>query len=272
MKSAQPYDNQSPEGDPQLQIFGDYAYIYDYLYHDKDYEAECDFLQSLLDRFPHIGVSSLLDMGCGTGGHAIPMAGRGYSVTGVDSSADMISLAGRKAGESSCAGKLTFINADIRGISLKKRFDSAVSMFSVFSYQTSNEDVVSTLNSARRHVKKGGLFVFDFWYGPAVLRERPSVRVKDIAIDGNHIIRSVQPEIFPNENLIRVHYHVLHLREEKLFRDIRETHVMRYFFMPEISLFLSQAGFRLVHACPFGSIDEGFGEDTWNVTAVARAV
>ena len=52
-------------------------------------------------------------------------------------------------------------------------FDAAVMMFAVLSYQLSNQDVLSTLATVRRHLQVGGLFIADLWYGPAVLNERP---------------------------------------------------------------------------------------------------
>ena len=73
-----------------------YANWYDTLYQDKDYAGECDFLESL---FAHRGVpgKSILDLGCGTGNHAVLLAQRGYKVTAVDRSAAMLQTARAKA-------------------------------------------------------------------------------------------------------------------------------------------------------------------------------
>ena len=51
-------------------------------------------------------------------------------------------------------------------------------MFAVLGYQHTNADVLDALATARAHLDVGGLFAFDVWYGPAVLSERPSERVK----------------------------------------------------------------------------------------------
>jgi hypothetical protein len=50
-------------------------------------------------------------------------------------------------------------------------------MFAVLGYQGENDDVLAALKTAHRHARPGGLFLFDVWYGPAVLHERPSQRV-----------------------------------------------------------------------------------------------
>jgi len=76
------------------QVFGQaYADQYDLLYHDKDYEAECDLLEEVFRRYGQEPIKSILDLGCGTGNHAILLARRGYRVTGVDLSADMLAHA-----------------------------------------------------------------------------------------------------------------------------------------------------------------------------------
>lgn len=53
------------------------ARIYDLIYEDKDYEGECDFIGEIFQRFSSHPVETILDGGCGTGGHVIPLARRG---------------------------------------------------------------------------------------------------------------------------------------------------------------------------------------------------
>jgi SAM-dependent methyltransferase len=272
MKSVQPSENASPDRASASPVFADYAGLYDVLYEDKDYEEECDFLVSIFDRFPHIGVDTVLDMGCGTGGHAFPLAARGYKVTGIDRSEQMLAVAGQKAKASPSGYNLSFIKGDIRNLRLNRRFDSVICMFSVLSYQTSNDDVLSTLKTARHHLKKGGVFVSDFWYGPVALIDKPSNRLKEIRSGAVQVIRVAEPEMDVHRNLIHVHYTTLHIRDNQLLEKIEETHSMRYFFLPEMTFFLGQADFKLVHTCPFGRIDDPVGEGTWNVTVIAQAV
>ena len=56
----------------KMTVFGDeYAIAYDYLYHDKDYEKECDFLEAIFRKHGK-KVNTVLDLGCGTGGQQSP--------------------------------------------------------------------------------------------------------------------------------------------------------------------------------------------------------
>ncbi len=75
------------------QIFGSvYAEEYDLFYKDKDYEAECDMIEEIFRSHAGGQVSTILDLGCGTGNHAISLAHRGYKVTGVDRSSEMVNM------------------------------------------------------------------------------------------------------------------------------------------------------------------------------------
>ena len=75
-------------------VFGfEYADAYDHLYSDKDYNQECELIDRLLRTYGDNSVRSLLDLGCGTGNHALPLAQKGYRVLGVDRSNDMLDAA-----------------------------------------------------------------------------------------------------------------------------------------------------------------------------------
>ncbi|MCX8108650.1 MAG: methyltransferase domain-containing protein, partial [Verrucomicrobiae bacterium] len=71
----------------QPQVFGEiYAEAYDSLYKEKDYDLEVSLLERLFQEYRAGAVHRILDVGCGTGNHAIRLAQRGYQVTGVDQS------------------------------------------------------------------------------------------------------------------------------------------------------------------------------------------
>ncbi len=250
-------------------VFGTYGEYYDILYSDKDYEQECDFLQEIFKKLATGPVKTILDAGCGTGGHSIPLAKRGYNVTGIDASQVMITKARQKAkGKSS---NLTFHSLDIRDFDLEKKFDACISMFAVLNYLTETRDIQKALESIKRHLKPNSIFTFDFWNGLAVLRIMPSVRIKAMETKGRRIIRTVHPEMDTLHHICKSHYHVLVTKGDKVLAEFKETHVVRYFFPQEIAHYLDDAGFELVKLCPFLRLDGKVDENEWNVSAIARA-
>ena len=249
-------------------VFGTYGEYYDIFYSDKDYEKECDFIQEIFKAYSAKPVKSILDVGCGTGGHSILLARRGYKVTGIDASQVMISKAKEKSKGHGTG--LTFQTADIRKFDLKKKFDACISMFAVLNYITDTDDILKALENIRRHLKPGSIFTFDFWNGLAVLRILPSVRVKVVEKDGKRVIRTVHPEMDALHHICKSHYHVLVTQGENILNEFKETHVVRYFFPQEIAHYLNDAGFELLKFCPFLNLNGTVDENEWNVTAIAR--
>ena len=252
--------------------FQEYAKVYDSLYYDKDYASECDFLEDIFNRFKNGNVQSILDLGCGTGGHAIPLARRGYQVFGIDRSDQMLAKACQKAKAANLSDKVRFETANVQNFEINMTFDVVICMFAVLSYQISNDDLFSTICTARRHVKHGGLFISDFWYGPAVLKQRPEERVKSVRDGNDRIIRIVKPEIDTLRHVVNVNYEIIQLSGDRLAKEVQERHSMRFIFKPEIEFYLKQAGFSLEHFCPFADLEKEVDESTWNVMIISRAI
>lgn len=248
-------------------VFGrEYAAAYDDLYGDKEYAAECDVVERAFMRYGLGQVRRVLDLGCGTGGHAVPLAQRGYEVVGVDRAADMLERARKQANSA------RFVLGDITSVDLGETFDAALMMFAVLGYQVTNADALAALKTARRHLRPGGLAFCDLWYGPAVLAERPSDRVKIVQTPTGQLIRAASGELDSRRNVCTVRYHVWRIDDGRLSSDLREQHAMRYFFGPELELLLSTAGLELVRLGAFPVFEDEPSERTWNVALVARAV
>lgn len=252
-------------------VFGsDYAGSYDHFYAGKDYAAECDFLEEAFRRYAPGPVRTVLDLGCGTGGHALLLARRGYQVTGVDRSAEMLAAARNKVSAGGLPTPPTFEQGDVRALDLGRTYDAVIAMFAVMGYLTTNDDLAAGLRSARRHLSPGGLLIFDAWYGPGVLTDRPSDRYKLVEENGERIVRFAHTEMDIINQTAAVHYHVLRLRDGRVVGETREIHPMRYLFPQEIAYFLDTCGFELELLCPFLSIDETLTDEHWNFAVVAR--
>lgn len=223
-----------------MTVFGSYSRYYDLLYKDKDYEGEARYVDSLIrKRLPQ--AASMLELGCGTGRYAREFAGLGYTVHGVDLSVEMID----EARKTPCDG-VSFSCGDIRSLRLERRFDVVVALFHVVSYQTTDEDVRSTLITVGEHLCPGGIAVLDFWYGPAVLAQQPEVRFKEVSDGSIEVSRIALPVLHDDHNVVDVNYRAF-IREKASGRieELRECHRMRYFFMKDFSWMLPSNGLML---------------------------
>ena len=254
-----------------MPVFNEYANYYDALYAEKDYAAECNYLQAIFSKHSKQPVQTILDMGCGTGGHVFQLAERGYNVHGVDQSEEMLTKAQQKKKKHAHGKRVNFQQGDIRSVRLGKKFDAVVSMFAVMGYMVGNDDLQAAMKTAREHLSPGGIFFFDAWYGPAVLSERPADRYKIIQIPGGRIIRFAHPELDLMRQSVDVHYRLLHIAENIILSEVTETHRMRFFFAQEVAFHLKCAGFRPLLMSPFLEFEEILTEQDWNFSVVAEA-
>lgn len=254
------------------ELFGaEYANAYDSLYANKDYDAECDLIEALIDSYQP-GTSRILDLGCGTGSHSLRLARRGYTVLGVDRSRSMLDRARLKAFELASPHAVTFQEGDLVDLDLGETFDVALMMFAVLGYQHENSAVFAAFRAARKHVHVDGLLVFDVWYGPAVLHERPSQRITSVRTEGGKILRATTAELDVSRHLCTVTYQLWRLEDDRLVEQSDEQHAVRFFFPLELAFYLEQSGFNLVRVGRFPDFDRDPDETTWNILAVARAV
>lgn len=254
-----------------MNIFGNYARYYDLLYKDKNYAGEADYIDSLL-RFHAPGCASILELGCGSGIHASLLTQKGYEVHGVDLSPDMLKIAMERveplAGKS--GKRISFAGGDVRSYRTDRKFDAVISLFHVMSYQTRQEDLHAAFETARFHMAPGAIFIFDFWYGPAVLTDRPAVRVKRLEDEKIKVARIAEPSMHPNENCVDVNYQIFVAdKASGRVEDLNETHKMRYLFLPEIDSLMENYGMMRLRAEEWMTGKEP-GFDTWGVCVVAQ--
>ena len=258
------------------EVFGAaYAQQYDLLYHDKDYDAEVELLEQIFREYALPKACRVLDLGSGTGQHAVRLARRGHDVTGVDRSAAMLSIARTRAAEllDPPIFPPRFVEGDVTAVRLDgARFDAAVMMFAVLGYQTSTEAVLAALETVRVHVRAGGVFVCDVWYGPAVLLQRPSDQTKVVPAPDGEVSRSVHTTLDVEAHCADVHYQMQRLREDIVVAETRETHRVRFFFPQELAVLFQTAGMELVQLRAFGAESAPASDSTWNVLAVGRMV
>ena len=243
-------------------VFSAYSQYYDLLYRDKNYVDEAGYIQVLLARYG-ITHGSLLELGSGTGKHGCLLAELGFSVHGIERSGEMVARATQGAG-------FTCQQGDIRVVQMSRTYDVVLSLFHVISYQTTNADVKAVFARAAEHLQPGGLFVFDFWYSPAVYAQQPAVRVKRMADDRVEVTRIAEPLSYPNENRVDVNYtiYVCDIASDSI-QTLSERHPMRHFSLPEIDLLAEASGFTRVNAEEFLT-GEPAGDGTWGVCVTLK--
>jgi len=243
------------------------AIYYDAFYSNKPYHKEVSFVDALLKKYSHKIPVSLLDMGCGSGGHDIYFEKLGYDVVGVDISKNMIIEARNR--ESSCE----YLHGDVTNIKLDRCFDVVVSLFHVINYQVKTDDLLSMFSNVYDHLNDDGIFLFDFWHGPAVLKDNPYTRVRRVETKDASIIRVATPKMNVVNNRVDVSYEISIISyKNKSIESFQEIHKLRYLFVPELIYFIRQAGFEVLDIIGWMSDDKELGENDWYGALIARKI
>lgn len=252
-----------------MEIFKDYAYYYNAFYQDKDYGTEAVQVKRLLKKYGN-NITTIINYGCGTGKHDIELTKLGYQCTGIDLSPLMIDIARENVKSENM--NIDFDVADIRSFEPKDKYDAVISLFHVMSYQNENQDILSAFQNARKALDNNGLFLFDAWYGPGVLSDKPGVRVKEIEDEKNKLVRIARPIMHDKKNVVSVNYEVLVIdKQTDKVELICETHNMRYFFEPEIRLMLNLSGFELLDSIDCQTLTDT-SYDSWTCYFLAKAI
>ena len=245
-------------------MFHKYSNLYDLIYDDKNTAEEAEYLDIVL-RAHGLKNASLLEFGSGTGRHAAELTKFGHSVHGVEVSEDMVNK--------TISGKnLSFEVADVLDLNINRYFDCVISMFHVASYQITNKNIIKFFKSASRHLKPGGLFIFDFWYTPAVINLKPEVRIKKVESDNYRVWRIADPKIETSGNIVNVNYKFfVQDNNTGVIETFDEIHPMRHFGIPELELIADVADFKLIRATEFCT-ENAPSMNSWGVMCVFEKV
>jgi ubiquinone/menaquinone biosynthesis C-methylase UbiE len=137
-------------------LFENYAKKYDQECYVNGTLGECDFIEAEIGGDKSVKV---LDVGCGTGRHAIELTKRGYKVIGIDLSESQLKRAREKAKEQKV--EVDFQKHDARSLPFKGEFDLAIMLCEGgFSLMETDEMNFEILKNATKALKDNGKFIF----------------------------------------------------------------------------------------------------------------
>ncbi len=137
------------------------APIYDEVNEDINYSEWADFFEQIFDKEAICRPELILDLGCGTGRMTLELANRGYDMTGVDSSPEMLDLARNRAEKSKKDREILWLCQDMRSFELYGTVDAVVSCLDCINHLTNSRDLRKCFSLVHNYLVPDGLFVFD---------------------------------------------------------------------------------------------------------------
>jgi ubiquinone/menaquinone biosynthesis C-methylase UbiE len=187
----------------------------------------------------------VLELACGTGRIAIPLAQSGAFVVGLDQSRDMLRLARRKTRQASC--DVAWVNADMRRFSINRRFALIFIATNSFPHLLSRPDIEACLASVRKHLWPSGRFVVDVFNPSLDLLDRdPTQRFPVTAYNdpetGGRVVVTKMTEY---DRATQVIHEVWYCLDELSGREDQVTLNLRVLYPQELDSLLHYNGFQI---------------------------
>lgn len=217
------------------------ARYYDLIYGGiVDYERECDLLEGAFVRYGHRKIRRVLDVGCGSGGHALVLAARGYDVRGVDRNEEFIAQARAKAG---AQGGVRFEIGDMRDLPGKEVHDAVISMFGAFDHLP-REDAPAALGGFAERLVAGGLLLFEWWNVAGAIDGHQDWLEREEG--GLHLVRLGQSKVDAEHKVADITLKHLVFRDDRLEETFTEREPLALYRTEEIRSLLEKAGLESV--------------------------
>lgn len=226
-------------------IYQKFAKYYDQIYDPfYDYKKECENIEELFKEFSKTPLKDILDIGCGTGSHAIELTKRGYNVTGIDFSKVMIEQGRKKAHNQKV--EIDFQVMDMRSMKFSSKFDATICLFGVFGYLVEDEDRNMFFDCLRAALKEDSLFIFEYWnIDEAKQGFRNWVKCKDNS-KGTTLIRLAESRFNPKTRIATIRMEFFFFDKSRVLDSFVEIHKLRCYSISEIKDILSNKGFNLI--------------------------
>jgi SAM-dependent methyltransferase len=133
------------------------------------------------------------------------------------------------------------------------------------------DDLNKTFNNIRDLLVNGGIFIFDFWNGNAVIKKYSKERKKEVEFEENKVVRTSNTslDLITQRALVKFKFELS--RKGRKIETFTEEHLIRYFFIQEMHDFLQLKGFSILHKCPFLEYGNELQGTEWNVSFVVQA-
>jgi SAM-dependent methyltransferase len=165
-------------------MFSQSAAYYDAIYHWKDYEQEAGTIHALIGQHARRLARTLLDVACGTGQHVAFLCEH-YTVVGLDLDPGLLAVARAR-----CPG-IEFVEADMVGFELGRRFDVVTCLFSAIGYVKTLPRLQQAIRCMSQHLNPGGVLVVEPWFSPdtwnvgsvhALLVDQPELKIARMSV------------------------------------------------------------------------------------------
>lgn len=214
-------------------MYGDFAYFYDKLMYDLDYDKIYKFIREVLGK-NSLEPELILEMACGTGGLTEKLA-RDYKIHAFDLSDDMLSVCQNKIRSKN----LKLFKQNMVGFSAPASYDAIFSVGDSLNYLTDEKDFEAAIKSSYDHLKDGRIFIFD------LNTEYKFKNIPPVTVDEVEDVLYLWENIYDEEEKLNT-YGVNFFRniKDNDYKRFYEEHLERAYDLSFVKNLLEETGFK----------------------------
>ncbi len=222
-----------------MNTYSDMAQVYDaFMHKDIDYEKWADYIENLFDLYD-VNPQLVCDLACGTGNMTIPLARRGYDMTGVDISEEMLNVARDKAD----GLDILFLNQNITDLDLYGTMGAFICMIDGLNYVLPPKSLLKLFKRIKTcFIDDGGLFIFDI---STEYKLKNIIGSNTFIHGGKKIFYTWQNRYFEKKKLSDM-FLTFFVERNGVYSRFEERHLQRAHSENELRTLLKQAGFTTV--------------------------
>ncbi len=227
-----------------MEGYSNLASVYDELMDNVDYDLWSERIDQLIRTYsvPYSKDSThILEFACGTGNLSFPLNKRGYRITGVDRSNEMLMVAEEKRVD--FGSGISFIQHDMLSFPTNVTYDHVLCGCDGVNYLVNQKDLEGFFEKVYKLISDKGLFIFDI-----------SSRYKLEKILGNNTFGEDRDNIsylwenslFEEESIVEMELTIFVKSDQDTYRKMKEYHVQKAHSVSELTSLLKNAGFSWV--------------------------
>jgi ubiquinone/menaquinone biosynthesis C-methylase UbiE len=215
-------------------MYKELAKFYDLIYSWKDYNGEVKRIKKLIKKYKISEGKELLDVGCGTGKH-LEFLKDDFSCTGSDINSEMLEVAQTNV------GGVSFTQADMITLDLKKKFDVIICLFSSIGHVKTYTNLKQTLQNFSNHLEKGGVIIIEPWLTKSTYDAgRPGMTTYDV--EDIKIARINTTKVECDLSILEFYYLIAERNKDAIYYE--EKHELGLFEIDKFLEYMKKAGLK----------------------------
>ncbi len=244
----------------QTDAYTGFALVYDTFMDNVPYDSWGDWIVRRLKDFG-IGGGLVLDLGCGTGKMTRYLASRGYDMTGVDGSDEMLGIARSHPDEG-----ILYLHQDMRSFELYGTMRAVVSCCDSLNYILEEDQLLEVFSLVNNYLDPGGVFIFDM---NTVHKFRELLGDQTFAENRDDCSMIWENYYYEDEMINEYDVTIFAEEEQGLFRKYHEIHYERAYTEETVCRLLEEAGLK-VEAVYDAYTDKAAGPESERLCFIAR--